>query len=313
LTLPMIGKVRSETIRGILLESVRLYWRNLPAFVGAFVLPAMGRLLWMIYQRGITHHRYPDWPQAGIVVNADWGLSIYSPTIYLTYAGMLVYFILAGPALAAVTGMVRDVSGGMCPRLEGPFLVLRRSRAIALQLVCVVCAWGVFAAGLLGTIFVTAPRLGSSTDPGGALLIWYAGLAFTFLVGGPVGIWLSLRYVLAVPTISIERLSPVAALHRSVLLTRGIKARLLAVLALVGGIRWVSGLTAAWFFGLIAHAHPAAATVVTFLLIPLALFVLDMLFGALGGVIVARQYIKRTAPELPQDTGGMTSAGSLLE
>ena len=135
-------------------------------------------------------------------------------------------------------------------------------------------AWSVFVAGLLGTVLIGATILAAGS--GSAVTGWYALVAITFLVGVPVGVYLSF---LVVPAARNDRIQPSGALERSAVLTRGIKLALLWVALVIVAFRWVLQLLASWLLSRFVVAYHDSNNLVTFQLFPSAIFVLDALIG----------------------------------
>lgn len=281
------------TIRGILGQCFMLYRLRFGSLLAFFLLPALGRFAWMLAQRALVHRLHPQWPQPGITVNAVWGLSIYWSTLALTCAGLAVYFVLAGPALAMSARSVLRSRRGASGSVWAAGLALR---SIWMQLLSLVHAWGIFAAGLLGTFLVGATFL--VTNPDRAFPVWYALAVLTFMVGIPVGIWLTVRNFLVIPAASSERLKPHAAFSRSAMLTRGIRLRLSAVVLAILSLRWILGFVAIWLLSHFAIAYPDASNLTTFLLFPLAICTLDGLCGPLWGIATACVFANRIGAEV---------------
>jgi len=282
-------------IREILRQGMRIYRSDFLSLVAPFLLPSMGRLLWTIAQRLFIHSRHPGWPQAGILVNADWGLSIYWSAMVLTCAGLLVYFILAGPALALTSLVVAAPMSSENSAMSSNFSI----RYLGLQLLSALRAWWVFIAGMLGTVIIGATLLDSNPDQG--LAVWYALDAVTFLVGLPVGVWLSLRYFLVIPSACREGMRSKAAFSRSSQLTSGIKLRLLAAISALLALRWALGFLACWSLEWIALANPRAVNASTFLLVPFTICLLDCLFGPMWAIAAALLYAKRSISAPPSN------------
>jgi len=282
------AKTRAVTIRKILAQSFGLYRAHFGSLFAVFLLPVLGRFVWMVAQRGLVHRLHPDWPQTGITVNADWGLSIYWSTLVLTSAGLAVYFILAGPALA-LSGQIVSHS-----RL-GAVVAGLLPRSAWIQFLSLVRAWWIFACCLLGTFLIGGTFL--VTNPDRAFSVWYVLAALTFLVGIPLGIWLSLRSFLMIPAASNEGLKPGALIARSAALTSGIRFKLFAAILVILGLRRALALLAQWSLSHFAVAYPDASSLVTFVLFPLAICALDALCGPLWGTATACVYEDRIKAE----------------
>jgi hypothetical protein len=286
------AKSPEVTLGRIAAQSFGLYHSQFGPLFAWFLLPAAGRSLWMIAQRGLVHRLHPDWPQTGIAVNADWGLSIYWTTLVLTCAGLAVYFVLAGPALAMSAQMVlRSRPGARSAR--APSLSLC---SIWIQFLSFVRAWWIFAGGLLGTLMIGATFLVS--NPERALPFWYALAVLTFVVGIPVGIWISLRGFLVIPVANNQGLRAGALFARSAALTSGIHFKLCIAILAILALRRTLAVLAGWSLSHCAIAYPDASNLVTFCLFPLVIFVLDALCGPLWGTAMACVYADRIEAEL---------------
>ena len=280
-------------IREILRQGIRIYRSNFLSFVAPFLLPALGRLLWTIAQRLLIHSRHPDWPQAGVLLNADWGLSIYWSTMVLTCAGLLIYFILAGSALALTSLIVTTPMSSENSVKPSGFSI----GYLGLQFLSVLRAWWLFIVGLLGTVLIGATFLASNPDQ--AFPVWYALVAVTFLVGLPVGVWLSLRYFLVIPSACREGMRPRAAFARSSQLTYGIRLRLFVAVSAALALRWALGFLARWSLEWSALANPRAVAASTILLVPIAMCILDGLFGPLWGISAALLHRQKSMSARP--------------
>jgi hypothetical protein len=271
------------SLGSLLKQSIGLYRSNFLLFLGIFAFPALGHLCWIIAQRGLNHLRHPDWPQQAIVIRADWGLSIYSVNLVLTCLGACAYYVLAGLSLAAATGAVFKQSRPEPALIRGDFPGKRPHwfRFQSLQFVSAVRVWGILVA-MMGTIVFGADVLDRFAA---GMTIWYGIVGLTLVAAVPFGLWMHVRFAMAVPVSFIENLPIGAALDRSVQLTKGRRARIFAVVALVGGLRWILGIAGS----LLAHAHirsgPMAAVGS-----PLLSFVLDALIGPVYGIAMVLLY-----------------------
>lgn len=289
------SELESTTKSSTIQKAMRLYRTNFVAVTTAFLLPALGRYAWTLGQNAITHHRHPNWPLAGIILNGDSGLNLYWSTIELSCVGFLVYFILAGPSLASATRFAlkqeRGENGNVRARWKISFV-----RIVSVQSLCAIRAWSIFIAGMLATMFVGSTFLAS--DPDRAILVWYALVAVTFLGGLPIGIWLSLRYSLAVPAAATERSGVNPALTRSAQLTRGIKARLFLLLSLLLAARWILGLIGGLLITSLLLTNRGTGEISNYLLGPLVACILDIVLGSLWGVVIAYAYAEETSAEM---------------
>lgn len=284
--------LESTTSSSTLRKAIRLYRTSCIALSTAFLLPALGRYAWTLGQNTLTRHRHPDWPLAGILLNADWGLNLYWSTIALSCVGLLIYFVLAGPSLAVAARLAlkleKGENGNGAHRSQVSF-----PRILSIQSLCAIRAWWIFFAGLLATIFVGSTFL--ATNPDRAILVWYALVAFTFLAGVPVGIWLTLRYSLIVPIAACEHLDLNLALARSAQLIRGTRTRLVLLLSLLLVARLALGLIVQQGIEPSLLVNPGAVESAAFPLIPC---ILDLAFGLVWGTIIACLYAKRASAEM---------------
>ena len=286
------SELESTTSSSTIGKAIRLYRTSFVAVTTAFLLPALGRYAWTLGQNAITHHRHPDWPLAGIFLNADWGLNLYWSTIALNCVGLLIYFVLAGPSLAIAARLAlkleKGENGNDHRRSRVSFL-----RLLLIQSLCAIRAWAVFFTGLLATIFVGSTFL--ATNPDRAILVWYALVAFTFLAGVPVGIWLTLRYSLIVPIAACEHLDLNLALARSAQLIRGARMRLFLLLSLLLVARLALGLIVQRGIESSLLMNCGALESAAFPLVPC---ILDLAFGLVWGTIIACLYAKRASAEM---------------
>lgn len=281
---------------GILLQALRFYRAQLPFFLAAFLVPAAARCLWTVAQFSFIHHRHPNWPVAGLLINADWGLSLYWPSIVLTWAGWFLYLVLLGPCLAATsrTALKSALSGDAAVPSMPSVRTLRRG--LGVQLTCILRAWAVFIIGLLASVLVGATLLASNADV--ALLLWYALVSTTFLLGLPIGIRLSLRYALAVAVAVNEKFKIPDAIERSRQMMLTGRSSLFAAISLILLIRLALGIGVASVLGYCSEIFPDTAALTTFLLLPFAHCLLDSLSGPLLGAALASLYAHKAASEL---------------
>jgi hypothetical protein len=268
---------------------------------GTFILPAFGRLLWDLIQRSATHLRNPDWPQEGILLGADWGLTINWSTLLLTYLGLLVYYILAGVALAATTSAVSALLLGQPSGIIRSYAESRPQwlRCLWLQLVSALYAWGAFLAGVIATVLFGATALASNRFHSAGPLIWYALMGFAFLVGAPFGLWMHIRYALAVPASCLESLRVNASLKRSAELSKGYRKRILGGILLLGGLRWIVEIALDWLFHFLSRAHVGSMPITATAAFPLVSFMLDALLGPIYGITIALIYYQIAAETTP--------------
>jgi hypothetical protein len=302
-TLPqeMLEKGSKALSIGTLLRScLRLYRANFRAYLAVFIVPAAGHLLWMLLERGINHLRHPDWPQEAIVFNSDWGSSIYWVTLALNFAGAIVFLILAAPSVAASTVAVSGISDfemakGLRP-LQG---WLGSMRLLKVQLVASAYAWGILLAAMAASSAFAGKLLGPTASASAGPLIWYGLVVLALPVGVPVGVWMTVRYALAVPAAAMENLSVRSALRRSVQLVKGVRWRLCAALLGIIALRMMLGIGVDSPIRTLSAPHPAIATAATVVLVPVLLAVLDALVGPLFGIALALLYCDRRqkAPE----------------
>ncbi|MGA2569409.1 MAG: hypothetical protein ABSF23_02725 [Terracidiphilus sp.] len=279
---------------GILRQSLRFYRSHFRVFVGTFLVPATAHFVWIELQRLLNHWRHPDWPQEGIIFRPDLGSSIYFMSLVLTCAGALVYLAFSGPAIAAASDAVSALSDPGSAQAARAAVRRPWFRALNVQLLATLLAWWPFLAALAGAVVVGFTILSSAGDLG--IGLWYLLLIVAFFVGVPAGIWMSARSVLAVPAALHEFRRAGASIKRGVRLTKGIRLRILAVLGLAAGLRWILGFAANVLLGAFARAHPATSTVEAFVLIPSWSFALDLGAGPLFGIPIALFY-RRQAHE----------------
>jgi len=269
---------------------VRLYLSHFRLFVALSILRALAHLLCNDAQDAFIRHRHPDWPEQGVVLNASWGLNLYWSTISLTVAGLLVWYLVSAISLAAVTDGVRSLQSDQPVSIRGVLAAVRRRwRAyMGLQIATVLYAWGPFLGiFLLANVYadvVLASKAATDTD----LLVWYSLTILAFLVAAPFGLWMHLRYALAVPASHLEGLGIRNSLQCSVRWTRGRRGRIFAVVLLIGGLRWLLSVLAGWALILIARAHPATTNMAVPAAFPLVSFLLDALLCPLYFLALAQ-------------------------
>jgi hypothetical protein len=289
------SELEATTSFSTIRKAIRLYRTSFVAVTTAFLLPALGRYAWTLGQNTITHHRHPDWPLGGVILNADWGLNLYWSTIALSCVGLLVYFVLAGPSIAVAARLAlkleKGENGNGRTRSQVSFV-----RILSVQLLCAIRAWSFFFTGLLATIFVGSTFLAANPDR--AILVWYVLVALTFLGGVPIGIWLTLRYSLVIPVAACEHLDLNLALARSAQLIRGNRTRLFLLLSLLLATRLALGLILQRGIEPSLLTNLGAGGLSSFLAAPLVPCILDLAFGLVWGTIIACLYAKRASAEM---------------
>ena len=227
----MKTELRPLTLGEILDRTAQLYRAHFLLFVGIAVFPRALLLIWQLLDLGIT--RYLE--------------SHHHPTTVFTISGtvfgLVLYFAFAGIGVAAINRAVSALYLGETATIVGSYNQVKPhwARYIGVMVLAALYAWGPAAlpyAALFG--IGIASKNGWTAGNGHAVAIMavggVAGLAMLFTI--PFGIWMSLRYALAVPASIFENIAIRASLKRSVALTLKGRGRIFVMALLVGIVFW---------------------------------------------------------------------------
>lgn len=228
----MNTELRPLTLGEILDRTAQLYRAHFLLFVGIAVFPRAVMLVFQLLQIGInrfleSHHH----PMTAFTV----GASIFS---------LLLYFAFGGIGVAAINRAVSAIYLGESATIVGSYNQVKPhwGRYVGVMFLAALYAWGptvIPYAGIAG-IGLAQKSYGGSIlrTHAGAVLAVVAAAGFLFLLTVPYGIWMSLRYALAVPAAIFENIGIRASLKRSVALTLKGRGRIFVMALLVGIVFW---------------------------------------------------------------------------
>lgn len=277
---------RAKGAGSLFASSIRLYGQHPALFVLLSILPITAHLLWNIAQDAFTRSHHPGLPEQGALLNASGGFDLYWSTIALSVAGLLVWYLIAGISMGAVTICLQAMRRGKPLSLRSIFAAVRPlwRRLLGLQIATLLYAWGPFLfLFVLANVFAWVV-LGSNQPPDYALLVWYSLTLLAFVAGIPFGLWMQIRLALAIPALQLVNLSIHDALQHSVRSTHSRRRSILAVILLIGGLRWLVAVAADPGLNQFLRRHPS----IGFAPFPLVSFLLDALFGPLYFLCIAQ-------------------------
>jgi hypothetical protein len=220
----MNTELRPLSVGEILDRTAQLYRSRFLLFAGISAFPAAVPLIVGLATVVLTRYVLP-------------GRANQNAAIFVTVAGVvlgaLIYAMLLGVSLAANNRAVSDLYLDQPASIGSAYRQVKPHwfRYIWLMFVATLYAWApavfLFAAAV-GVAMV--PALSPGVTAAGAMALVPAGSLFLFL---PLGIWMTLRYSLAVPASIFEDLRIHASLKRSVFLTKKGRGRIFVMLLLV--------------------------------------------------------------------------------
>lgn len=246
----MESNLRPLTLGEILDRTAQLYRANFLLFAGIFAVYAGGVLVLNLLQLGL---------QEMLKAQHMTGALIWE-TLATSILGLLLIFLFAGAAVAAISRAVAWVHLGEPATIRGAYqsILPRLGRYLWQMTITAFRVWTPIAllyAGVLGIIAYfgafkgTTAQHAAAVNPQAAVVLGVAMVAF-FLLIIPAGIYailMSLRYSLAVPACVVEDLKARKAIRRSIELAKGAWGRIFLLALLVGVIKLaVVGVTQAF-------------------------------------------------------------------
>jgi hypothetical protein len=271
----------------ILDRTAELYRTHFPLFAGISVIFAGIMLaIQLLYLRSLVLLGYPN-----VTANWQWG------TAAAAVVEVLAILLLAGLSIVANNRAVAWVY------LEQPATIRAAARSVMprlrryLWLMTMVAfrAWAPLAAmyvaffaiilSALPHDFMTNPAAmqhAASQNPASML-----GFALSMLILAPLfivalvyGIWMSLRYSLAVPACVVEEMPAAQALKRSVALSEGSRGRIFVMALLVYAVKMLLGMLFGFPIIVFAVKHPGHQLPMTWLTLQqIGVFVTNTLIG----------------------------------
>ncbi|HEY0797476.1 MAG TPA: glycerophosphoryl diester phosphodiesterase membrane domain-containing protein [Acidisarcina sp.] len=226
-------ELRPLSLGELLDRTAQLYRAHFLLFVGIAVFPRALLLGWQLVQIAVTH--FLDTRHM-------------SSTVFVVFAAIfayVLYFAFVGLGVAAINDAVSAIYLGRAATIAGSYERVKQRWARYTGVICVAAlyAWGptlvpysayLVVMGAAGKKIV--PGAMGAGSPAIMLIIARAGFLFLFTI--PYGVWMSLRYSLAVPASIFEGIGVRAALKRSVALTKKGRGRIFLMALLVGIVFW---------------------------------------------------------------------------
>jgi hypothetical protein len=234
-------ELRPRSLGEVLDGTVQLYRSHFALFVGIAVFPRAILLVWQLIQLLVTR---------SLVARH---LPSTAFTIGAACFDLLLYFVLVGVALAATNCAVSAIYLDQPASIALAYEQVKPHwfRYLRLMFVSALYAWGPAAApyiailavvGINGKRFLFTPgttTVATATPGSVAGIVIIVVAAFAMLVTIPYGIWMSLRYAVAVPASIFENIGVRASLKRSVFLTLKGRGRIFVMVLMVGFISWI--------------------------------------------------------------------------
>jgi hypothetical protein len=283
----MNNPLRPLSLGEILDRTAELYRNHFLLFAGISAIFAGAMLLMQMLHLGVL--ALIGYPHAA--TQLQWA------TATAAVFESLAVLLLAGLSIAANNRAVAWVYLDQPATVRGATasIVPRLRRYLWLMTMASFRAWAPLAVlyvAMFAVIFSVLPR-GFLTNPGlaqsagaqnpGAFLALGIGmliLAPLFLLGLIYGVWMSLRYSLAMPACVVEELSASQALKRSIELSTGSRGRILVLGLLVYAVRMLLGILLGFPFLAFAFKHPGTPFPIALLAIQqITVFIVSTFIG----------------------------------
>ena len=283
----MNTQLRPMALGEILDRTAELYRTHFLLFAGISSIFAVVMLaVQLLYLRSLVLLGYPN-----LMAHWQWG------TASVAMVEALVVLMLAGLSIAANNRAVAWVylDKPATIRAAAKSVVPRLRTYLWLMTITAFRAWAPFAAlyvAFIGIAFAVLPH-GFMTNPtavqgaaqqnpgaimaagiGMLVLMPFFALAFVY------GVWMTLRYSLAVPACVVEDLPATPAINRSISLSEGSRGRILVLGLLVYAVRTVLGILFGFPMIALALKHPGQPLPLLWLIVAqIGSFVTSALIG----------------------------------
>jgi len=259
----MNNQLRPMALGEILDRTAELYRTHFLLFAGiSAIFAGMMLAVQVLYLRSLILLGYPN-----MMANWQWD------TASAAVVEALVILMLAGLSIAAINRAVAWVY------LDNPATIRAAARSVLprlrtylwLMTVTAFRAWAPFAAlyvafiGIAFTVlphdFMTNPAAMQHAAHQDPTAVAAAGIGMLillpfFFVALLYGVWMSLRYSLAVPACVVENLPAGGAIKRSIILTEGSRGRIFVLGLLVYAVRMLLGILFGFPLIALAIKHP---------------------------------------------------------
>jgi hypothetical protein len=275
-------ELRPLDLGEILDRTFQIYRTHFQLFAGIAAVGAAFMLVWTTIQtfvlRSLSAHGLSATRLQGvngIVQLVALGVSLISLSL------------VWGAMVQTVAAIYREEPTGVSLALRG--MLPKWFRLACVTLTAFVVAWLPFVAGVVALVVLAArAKVGGGADAGPLIVMGVIG--FSFLIFVPLGIWLSLRYLLANAACAYEGTNIRQSLRRSASLGKGVRGRMLVMLLVAGLIQLAVGAILSiptWVALARNRFHPPLWTVIYTLL---SSFVSNTLTEAIPGIGVALFY-----------------------
>jgi len=288
----MSYQLRPLTLSEILDRTAELYRAHFGLFAGTSAIFAMAMLgIQLLYVRSLVLMGYPN-----LMANVRWGTAVAA------IAEVLAMMVLAGLSIVAINravswvyldqpASIREAARSVLPRLRR-YLWLMTTVAFRAwsPLAVFYVAYFVLLLTLMPHDLLTNPAAAQNAarqnpavfmEFGAGMLI----LAPLILLAAGYGVFMSLRYSLAVPASVVENLATGKAIRRSVELSKGSLGRIFVLALLVGLIRLLLGLLFGFPLIILGVKHPGQAMPIHWLLLQqLGIFLSNALIGPIYAI-----------------------------
>lgn len=305
----METNLRPLTLGEILDRTAQLYRTNFWLFAGIFSFYAGVWLVLGLLQVAIRATMH----------NSHWLAAV---TGSVSVLGMIIGFLLSGAALAAISRAVASVHLGLPITIRTAYgsTLPRLGRYVWLMTLTYLRAWipVTLAYGLLlGAAFAVknaVPAPGApAAPPNFAAIGLMVGAVLLMLPAFVFGMWLYLRYSLAVPASVMEDLNAGASLKRSVQLSKGARGRIFVMLILVAVIKiGFAALTQSFVFVAAFKGHGQLSNLVT-VLSQLSAFFANTVLGPIGATALTLFYYDQRVRNEGFDIEWMMRAAGMAE
>jgi hypothetical protein len=279
-------ELRPLTLGEILDRTAQLYRSHFLLFAGITIFPTSVLFLIGLVQVGIVKAMgSTSSPQVSRGMVLAFGGA---------FLGALVYAVLLGLSLAATNRAVSDLYLGQPATIGRAYKQVKPHwfRYIWLMFVAAVYAWApaflLFIAVMVGAGVMAAFHIGT----GAAWILPLLAVCAMLLIV-PFGIWMTLRYSLAVPASIFEDLRIHASLKRSAFLTKGGRGRVFVLMLLVVAIAMVLSFAIQlplMLVGFLIGKSHAPLPVLALLGSQVGSFIVNALFGPVYGIAITLFY-----------------------
>lgn len=280
-------ELRPLSLGEILDRTAALYRTHFLLFAGIAMMPPAAVLVWKLMELGVVHEfaRHHGARMANTYVASSLGLM-----------ALVISVALTGIAMAASAYAVSCIQLGSSTDIVASYKNVRQHwfRYLWLIFVAALYSWGPTGI-LIGALFAAAVMQRIQHIGPGSGNFWLVTLVFVvsglgLLVTVPLGIWMSMRYAVAVPASIFENLGIHASLRRSALLTRSGRFRIFVMFLLVMVVVYVIAIAAQMPFILLAIKSKGVLTIAEQIGSLLVNFIVSTLIGPVYAIAVTLFY-----------------------